>query len=56
MRNERFKELRDDMADSSRFMLASTKKLAAALGRTKEDEYKEGLHQLCPNIKGVIRL
>lgn len=52
MRNDRFKELRDDLKASSRFMLASTKKLAAALGRGPEDEYKEGLSSVAAALRG----
>ena len=40
------------MAENSRFLMASTKKLQAALGRTPEDEHRAGLHQLVPFLRG----
>lgn len=56
MRNERLKELRQELTESSRFMLASTKKVQAALGRTPEDEYKDNLHQLSEQVHGFAGL
>lgn len=56
MRNEKFKELRDDLKDSSRFVLGSTKLLPVALGKTEVDEYKQDLHKLSALIKGQVAL
>jgi mRNA turnover protein 4 len=40
------------MRESSVFMLASTKKLQAALGREAEDECRPLVHKLCPFLQG----
>lgn len=41
-----------ELKDSSSFMLASTKKLQAALGREEEDECRPQIHKLCPFLFG----
>lgn len=56
MRNERLKDLRQELQETSRFLLASTKKVQAALGRTPEDEYKDNLHQLAEQVHGFAGL
>ncbi|GFR42221.1 hypothetical protein Agub_g3114 [Astrephomene gubernaculifera] len=56
MRNESFKQLRDDLKDSSRFVLGSTALMTVALGRSEADEYKAGLSQLSEHIKGTVGL
>ncbi|GLI63082.1 hypothetical protein VaNZ11_005984 [Volvox africanus] len=56
MRTERFKQLRDDLKDSSRFILGSTSLMQVALGRSEADEYKAGLSRLSDLIKGTVGL
>ena len=45
-----------DLKDSSKLMMASTKKLQAALGREPEEECRSQVHQLCPYLKGHTAL
>ncbi|EFJ52804.1 hypothetical protein VOLCADRAFT_72439 [Volvox carteri f. nagariensis] len=56
MRTERFKQLREELQDSSRFILGSTSLMQVALGRTAADEYKTGLSRLSELIKGTVGL
>ncbi|KAL6746531.1 ribosomal protein L10-domain-containing protein [Haematococcus lacustris] len=56
MRTEQFKELRQDLAASSKFVLGSTKMLAVALGKTEADELRTGLSRLSARIKGMVGL
>ncbi|GLC45004.1 hypothetical protein PLESTB_001744600 [Pleodorina starrii] len=56
MRTERFKQLREELQDSSRFVLGSTSLMQVALGRSEADEYKQGLSGLSELIKGTVGL
>lgn len=56
MRNEQFKELRDDLKDSSRFVMGSNKMLQVALGKTEADEYRTNMHLLSERLKGHVGL
>lgn len=56
MRTERFKALREEVQDSSRFILGSNKIMQVALGRTDADEYKVNLHLLAERLKGDVGL
>ena len=52
LRNNTFKELKSDLAESSRFFMGSNKVLQVALGKGPEDEQREGLHQLSAHVRG----
>lgn len=56
MRNESFKQLRDELQESCRFVLGSTKLMQVALGKAEADEYKTNLHQLSQRLKGNVGL
>ncbi|GBF93536.1 hypothetical protein Rsub_06256 [Raphidocelis subcapitata] len=56
MRNEKFKELRDELKDSSRFVMGSNKMLQVALGKTPADEYRTNLHLLSERLRGHVGL
>ncbi len=56
MRNDRFKELRDELRDSSRFVLGANKVLAVALGRSPADEPQVGSHLISKHIHGDMGL
>jgi len=56
MRNEKFKELRDELKDSSRFVMGSNKMLQVALGRNEADEYRTNLHKLSERLTGHVGL
>jgi len=56
MRNEKFKELRDALKDSSRFVMGSNKMLQVALGKTEADEYRTNLHLLSERLHGHVGL
>lgn len=56
MRNEKFKELREALQQSSKFVLGSNKVLQVALGKTDADEYKTNLHQLSELVRGCVGL
>lgn len=45
-----------DLKDSSKIMMASTKKLQAALGREQEEECRPDVHKLCPYLRGHAAL
>lgn len=45
MRNEKFKELREELKGQGRFILGSNKLLKVALGKSKEEEYKDNLSE-----------
>lgn len=56
MRNERFKDLRDELRDSSRFVLGANKVLSVALGRSPSDEPRDGTHHISQYIHGDVGL
>lgn len=56
MRNEKFKELRDQLKDSSRFVMGSTKLMQVALGKTESDEYRTNLHLISGKLRGQVGL
>lgn len=56
MRNDKFKELRDRLRDSSRFVMGSNKVLRVALGKDESDEYKDNLHLISQRIHGSMGL
>ncbi|KXZ52184.1 hypothetical protein GPECTOR_10g814 [Gonium pectorale] len=56
MRNESFKPLREDLKESSRFVLGSTALMQVALGKSEADEYKAGLSKLSEHVKGTVGL
>lgn len=55
MRNTYLKDVRAQWADS-RIFLGRTKVMAKALGATREEEYKENLHELAALVKGTVGL
>ena len=55
MRNTYLKDVRAHWSDS-RIFLGRTKVMAKALGATREDEYKENLHDLAKLVKGTVGL
>lgn len=52
MRNARLKELRDELQDSSRFVMGSMKVLRVALGKSEAEEYQQNLHLLGEHLTG----
>lgn len=56
MRNDKFKELREELRETSRFVLGSNKVLRVALGKTEMDEYKTNLHMVSERIHGSMGL
>lgn len=56
MRNDKFKELREQVQESSRFSMGSNKVLKVALGKSESDEYLPGLHQLSERAAGSVGL
>lgn len=56
MRNEKFKELRDDLKETSRFVMGSNKMLQVALGKTPADAYRDNLDQLSARLRGHVGL
>uniref|UniRef100_A0A7S0S169 Ribosome assembly factor mrt4 n=1 Tax=Chlamydomonas leiostraca TaxID=1034604 RepID=A0A7S0S169_9CHLO len=56
MRTEQFKELRQELAESSKFVMGSTKMLRVALGRSEADELRTNLSQLSARLKGQVGL
>jgi mRNA turnover protein 4 len=55
MRNSKLKDIRTEWKHS-RFFFGKNKVMALALGRTKEEEYKENLHQISQRLKGSVGL
>ncbi|CAG9761564.1 unnamed protein product [Ceutorhynchus assimilis] len=55
MRNEKMKEVREQWKPS-RFFFGKNKVIAIGLGRTKEEEAEEGLHELSECLKGQCGL
>ena len=51
-RNETFKELRDELKDDAQIFMGSKKLWRVAIGKTEEDEYRPGLHQLGEYLGG----
>ncbi|BDA45613.1 mRNA turnover protein 4 homolog [Coccomyxa sp. Obi] len=56
MRNDKFKEWREELLESSRFCLASNKVLKVALGHDETDEYRKNLALLSEEITGSAGL
>lgn len=56
MRNEALKELREELKDSSRFVLGSTKLLQVALGKTDADELRTNLSRVSERLAGHVGL
>ncbi|KAG4945350.1 hypothetical protein JHK87_041357 [Glycine soja] len=46
MRNQKFKEFREQLKSNSRFFLGSNKVMQVALGRSASDEIRPGLHKV----------
>eukprot|EP00850_Spirogloea_muscicola_P001257 SM000004S15127 [mRNA] locus=s4:1384075:1386859:- [translate_table: standard] len=51
-RNSRFKDLRDELKESSRFFQGSNKVLQVALGRSEADEHRDGTSKASALIHG----
>ena len=51
-RNEKFKELRDQVRSTTKFCLGSNKVLKVALGNSSAEEYKPNLSNLASDING----
>lgn len=51
-RNEKFKELREKMRQSSKFCLGSNKVLKIALGSSQSEEYRTNLNELAKDVHG----
>jgi len=56
MRNDKFKELREELRDSSKFIFGSTKVMKVALGQGEAEEYQVGLAQVAETLKGTVGL
>ncbi|KAJ8477870.1 hypothetical protein OPV22_021597 [Ensete ventricosum] len=52
MRNQRFKEFREQHKSTGRFFLGSNKVMQIALGRSVADEVKPGIHKLSKFLRG----
>jgi len=55
MRNQKLKGVRQHWR-TSRFFFGKNKVMTIALGRTKEDEYKENLHKVSEQLSGNVGL
>uniref|UniRef100_A0A0E0MBH8 Ribosome assembly factor mrt4 n=1 Tax=Oryza punctata TaxID=4537 RepID=A0A0E0MBH8_ORYPU len=53
MRNQKLKDLREQLKSSSRIFLAGKKVMQIALGRSPADEAKTGLHKLSKRLLGM---
>eukprot|EP00798_Chlamydomonas_sp_ICE-L_P016831 gene16831-23111_t len=56
MRTDKFKELRTELNESSKFVLGSNKVLQVALGKTDADEARTNLHLISQRLKGQVGL
>lgn len=56
MRNDKFKELRQQVQATGRFCMGSNKVLKVALGKSQHDEQKLNLHLVSDRIKGDVGL
>lgn len=56
MRNDKFKELREELRNSSKFIFGSTKVMKVALGQGEAEEYQIGLTQVAETLKGTVGL
>ncbi|KOM54035.1 hypothetical protein LR48_Vigan09g269400 [Vigna angularis] len=52
MRNQKFKEFREQLKSSSRFFLGSNKVMQVALGRSAADEISPGIHKVSKLLRG----
>ena len=52
MKNAKLKEVREALGDDARLFFAANGLMAAALGRTEEDELRPGLGQLAGRLRG----
>ncbi|KAF5838424.1 ribosomal protein L10-domain-containing protein [Dunaliella salina] len=52
MRTESFKELRQELQESSRFVMGSNKMLQVALGKSESDELRTNLSEIGARLKG----
>jgi len=56
LRNELFKDLREQLKDTSKIVMGSNKVLQVALGKTSADELRTNLHQLSSRLAGQVGL
>jgi len=56
MRNDKFKELREELKDTSKFIFGSTKVMKVALGQDEAQEYQDGLTRVAEVLKGTVGL
>lgn len=54
MRNNKFKELREEM-NESKFFFGKNKVMAIALGNAKDDEKQENLHMVSERLEPLLR-
>ncbi|XP_042515872.1 mRNA turnover protein 4 homolog [Macadamia integrifolia] len=52
MRNQKFKEFREQLKSTSRFFLGSNKVMQVALGRSVADEIRPGIHKVSKLLRG----
>ncbi|XP_027367602.1 mRNA turnover protein 4 homolog [Abrus precatorius] len=52
MRNQKFKQFREQLKSSSRFFLGSNKVMQVSLGRSASDEIRSGLHKVSKLLRG----
>jgi len=56
MRNDKLKDVRMNFKSNSRFFFGKTKVMALALGRLRQDEFRENLHLLSKRLVGQCGL
>jgi len=56
MRTTKFVQIRQEFKRDSRFFFGKNNIMAIALGRTPEDEYKDGLHKISKRLQGQCGL